>query len=61
MPLKQHTEAALAGDTRYPPTDGTPALRAAIARKFKRDNDLTYDVSQITLPPVAQGKSSLTR
>lgn len=40
-------QAALAGDTRYPPTDGTPALRAAIARKFKRDNGLTYEVSQI--------------
>lgn len=39
--------AALAGDTRYPPTDGTPALRAAIQRKFRRDNGLDYDVSQI--------------
>ncbi|BES86990.1 pyridoxal phosphate-dependent aminotransferase [Pectobacterium araliae] len=39
--------AALAGDTRYPPTDGTPALRAAIQRKFKRDNHLNYDISQI--------------
>jgi aspartate aminotransferase len=39
--------AALGGDTRYPPTDGTPALRAAIARKFQRDNHLDYDVSQI--------------
>ncbi|WP_437890922.1 pyridoxal phosphate-dependent aminotransferase [Phytobacter sp. V91] len=39
--------AALAGDTRYPPIDGTPALRAAIARKFKRDNGLDYAVSQI--------------
>ncbi len=39
--------AALAGDTRYPPTDGTPALRAAIQRKFKRDNGLDYAVSQI--------------
>lgn len=39
--------AALGGDTRYPPTDGTPTLRAAIARKFKRDNNLDYDVSQI--------------
>lgn len=39
--------AALAGDTRYPPTDGTPALRAAIQRKFLRDNELHYDVSQI--------------
>ncbi|MFU2319007.1 pyridoxal phosphate-dependent aminotransferase [Rahnella sp. PCH160] len=39
--------AALGGDTRYPPTDGTPALRAAIARKFQRDSNLDYDVSQI--------------
>ncbi|MCG8708526.1 pyridoxal phosphate-dependent aminotransferase [Brenneria sp. 4F2] len=39
--------AALAGDTRYPPTDGTPALRAAIQRKFKRDNHLDYEISQI--------------
>lgn len=41
--------AALAGDTRYPPIDGTPALRAAIQRKFKRDNGLDYDVSQIVI------------
>lgn len=39
--------AALAGDTKYPPADGTPALRAAIQRKFKRDNNLDYDPSQI--------------
>lgn len=39
--------AAKAGDTRYPPTDGTPALRAAIQRKFLRDNELKYDISQI--------------
>lgn len=39
--------AARAGDTRYPPTDGTPALRKAIQLKFKRDNQLDYDVSQI--------------
>ena len=39
--------AACAGDTRYPPTDGTPALRAAIQRKFLRDNELRYDISQI--------------
>ncbi|MFT3690891.1 pyridoxal phosphate-dependent aminotransferase [Paenirhodobacter sp.] len=39
--------AALAGETKYPPTDGTPALRAAIQRKFKRDNNLDYDISQI--------------
>ncbi|AYD03750.1 pyridoxal phosphate-dependent aminotransferase [Neorhizobium sp. NCHU2750] len=39
--------AALAGDTKYPPVDGTPALKAAIQRKFKRDNNLDYDPSQI--------------
>lgn len=39
--------AALAGDTKYPPLDGTPTLKAAIARKFKRDNGLDYDLSQI--------------
>lgn len=52
FPTPEHaTEAAYAaaraGDTRYPPTDGTPALRAAIQRKFKRDNGLDYDISQI--------------
>ncbi|MDP9810749.1 aspartate aminotransferase [Rhizobium tibeticum] len=39
--------AALAGDTKYPPVDGTPALKAAIQRKFKRENDLHYDLDQI--------------
>ncbi|MGG7581962.1 pyridoxal phosphate-dependent aminotransferase [Rhizobium sp. Nf11,1] len=41
--------AALAGDTKYPPMDGTPALKAAIIRKFKRDNNLDYDASQIVV------------
>ncbi|NHO31740.1 aminotransferase class I/II-fold pyridoxal phosphate-dependent enzyme [Acetobacter sp. LMG 1636] len=35
-------QAALAGDTKYPPVDGKPALKAAIARKFERENGLTY-------------------
>ncbi len=39
--------AARNGDTRYPPADGSPALRQAIRRKFARDNQLDYDVSQI--------------
>ncbi|MBO1361601.1 pyridoxal phosphate-dependent aminotransferase [Acetobacter sacchari] len=34
--------AALAGDTKYPPVDGTPALKAAVARKFARENGLDY-------------------
>ncbi|GBQ28858.1 aspartate aminotransferase [Acetobacter estunensis NRIC 0472] len=35
-------QAALRGETKYPPVDGTPALKAAIARKFERDNGLTF-------------------
>ena len=31
-------EAALAGETKYPPINGTPALREAIRRKFSREN-----------------------
>jgi len=41
--------AALAGDTKYPPLDGTLALRQAVARKFKRDNNLDYDPSEIVV------------
>ncbi|GAJ92221.1 pyridoxal phosphate-dependent aminotransferase [Agrobacterium rhizogenes] len=41
--------AALAGDTKYPPLDGTLALRTAIARKFKRENGLDYEPSQIVV------------
>src|SRR3954453_23558218 len=35
-------QAALRGETKYPPQDGTPALKAAIQRKFKRDNGLYF-------------------
>ncbi len=41
--LEAAHEAALGGQTKYPPMDGMPAIKAAIARKFKRDNNLTYD------------------
>lgn len=41
--------AALAGDTKYPPLDGTVALREAIARKFRRDNNLDYAIDQIVV------------
>jgi|TARA_R100001244_G_scaffold39766_14_gene36112 aspartate aminotransferase len=37
------------GDTNYTVVDGTPALKAAIAGKFQRDNDLTYATNQITV------------
>jgi aspartate aminotransferase len=40
-------KAALMGDTKYPPQGGTPALKAAIARKFRRDNALDYTADEI--------------
>jgi aspartate aminotransferase len=40
-------QAALRGDTKYPPQDGTPALKQAIQRKFKRDNNLDYALDEI--------------
>lgn len=41
--------AALAGDTKYPTMDGTPAMKAAIIAKFKRDNNLHYEPNQIVV------------
>jgi aspartate aminotransferase len=40
-------QAALHGETKYPPQDGTPALKAAIQRKFKRDSNLDYALDEI--------------
>ncbi|MFN3687289.1 pyridoxal phosphate-dependent aminotransferase [Salinarimonas sp.] len=43
-------EAAIAairrGETKYPPVSGIPQLREAIAKKFARENGLTYKPSQ---------------
>jgi aspartate aminotransferase len=39
--------AALAGETKYPPQDGTPALKAAVQRKFQRDSGLHYALDEI--------------
>jgi aspartate aminotransferase len=39
--------AALAGDTKYPPQDGTRALKQAVQRKFKRDNGIDYALDEI--------------
>ncbi len=36
-----------AGHTKYTPSSGTLELRRAIAEKFRRDNDLEYEPSQI--------------
>src|SRR5918912_1224243 len=38
-----------AGKTRYTAVDGIPELKAAIVRKFKRENELDYEVSQISV------------
>jgi aspartate aminotransferase len=42
-------EAIRKGQTKYTAVDGTPALKAAIQAKFKRDNDLHYDLDAISV------------
>ncbi|MBL0318960.1 MAG: pyridoxal phosphate-dependent aminotransferase [Alphaproteobacteria bacterium] len=46
---KAATEAMNKGDTKYTAVDGTAALKKAICAKFKRENNLDYDPSQITV------------
>jgi aspartate aminotransferase len=41
--------AALRGDTKYPPQDGTRALKQAVQRKFIRDQGLEYGLDQIVV------------
>lgn len=50
-------QAALKGDTKYPPQDGTKALKEAIQRKFKRDSGLDYALDEIAV--TNGGKQSL--
>src|SRR5947209_16309984 len=38
-----------AGKTKYTAVDGIPELKAAIARKFKRENNLDYKPAQVTV------------
>lgn len=40
-------KAIQAGFTKYTPVDGTPSLKSAIIKKFKRDNGLDYQAEQI--------------
>ncbi len=48
--IKQAANEAMArGDTKYTDPDGTPALKQAVCRKFKRDNNLDYEPSQVTI------------
>ncbi len=37
------------GDTKYTAVDGTPALKEAIIKKFKRENNLVYQIDEITV------------
>ncbi|GLK82862.1 pyridoxal phosphate-dependent aminotransferase [Ancylobacter defluvii] len=46
--IKQAAKDAIdRGDTKYTAVNGTPALRAAIARKFERENGLAYKPDEI--------------
>ncbi|HHB81290.1 MAG TPA: aminotransferase class I/II-fold pyridoxal phosphate-dependent enzyme, partial [Aliiroseovarius sp.] len=48
--IKAAAKAAIdAGRTKYTAPDGMPELKAAIARKFKRDNGLDYTAKQISV------------
>ena len=48
-------EAAIAairrGETKYTDVDGLPELKAAVAAKFKRENGLAYETSQVHVAP----------
>ncbi|MBW8303705.1 MAG: pyridoxal phosphate-dependent aminotransferase [Brevundimonas sp.] len=48
-------EAAIAairrGETKYTDVDGIPELKAAVAAKFKRENGLSYETSQVHIAP----------
>ncbi|MGA2128888.1 MAG: pyridoxal phosphate-dependent aminotransferase [Xanthobacteraceae bacterium] len=48
--IKQAAIRAIeSGKTKYTAVDGIPELKAAIARKFKRENGLDYKASQISV------------
>jgi len=42
-------QAALRGETKYPPQDGTRALKEAIQRKFRRDSGLDFAYDEIAV------------
>ena len=42
-------KAIQAGKTKYTPVDGIPELKKAIVDKFKRENNLDYKVSQVSV------------
>ena len=42
-------QAIKRGDTKYTAVDGTPTLKKAIKQKFSRENNLTYELDQISV------------
>ena len=46
---KAAIQAINAGDTKYTPVDGTPELKKAIKAKFKRENNLDYELDEISV------------
>jgi len=42
-------QAIKRGDTKYTAVDGTPSLKKAIKQKFSRENNLTYELDQISV------------
>lgn len=56
--VKTAAKAAIdAGHTKYTAVDGIPQLKQAVVDKFKRDNGLTYETSEILIS--AGGKHSI--
>lgn len=51
---KAAIEAIESGMTKYTPSIGTPALREEICKKFKKDNGLDYEPTQIIVAPGAK-------
>ncbi|WP_278069635.1 pyridoxal phosphate-dependent aminotransferase [Brevundimonas sanguinis] len=48
--VKAAAKAAIdAGDTKYTALDGTPALKRAVADKFRRENGIDYALDEITV------------
>ena len=46
---KAAIQAINEGDTKYTPVDGTPELKNAIKAKFKRENNLDYELNEISV------------
>ena len=46
---KAAIQAINEGDTKYTPVDGTPELKKAIKAKFKRENNLDYELDEISV------------